>query len=319
MNRYFILFLLVLAGCRKNGGSPGNTNVSVYVTGVDDGAVVYWKDEQEFPLVYAQRNYSAGSTGIAVSNGDVYVSGGVGDTAVYWKNGVATRLPDPDPGSITATGVAVSGTDIYFAGVGTGSAGNKVVYWKNGVETVVATGSNTFSRVGIAVSGKDVYIAATLAGDTAVYWKNGVRVTLGAPNSTESGIALAGGNVFVIGQDNGLPVFWKNGAETAIDHLGSTEVSGIAVSGSDVYFAGTDGLNAVSWKNGAENVIGAGYGDGIAVAGSDVYVTGVSEDLTIYASPVYALYWKNGTLVKFAVAPSYNLPPQGVAIVVASR
>jgi hypothetical protein len=47
-----------------------------------------------------------------VYTANVYVAGNLGNKATIWKNGVGTELPD----GTTATGVFVSGNDVYACG-----------------------------------------------------------------------------------------------------------------------------------------------------------------------------------------------------------
>ena len=79
--------------------------------------------------------------GITLNGSDVYVAGSlptntssptVTDQAVYWKNGIVTKL---SYGTLSgAFAVAVNGNDIYVVGNGIAPNGNQVpVYWKNGI------------------------------------------------------------------------------------------------------------------------------------------------------------------------------------------
>ncbi|OJW53787.1 MAG: hypothetical protein BGO55_01530 [Sphingobacteriales bacterium 50-39] len=318
---------LSLNGCRKNTpisngtDTTGGGNASVYIAGFDNGNIVYWKDGKENELGTAAPGYYGNALGIAIMGGDVYVAGFVGDTAVYWKNGVEKYLSNPDSGTAAATAIATSATDIYVAGYGqTNSggyyAGNSVLYWKNDLRTIVATSSNVVTAVSIAVSGSDVYIAATIGNDTAAYWKNGIRTTLGSHYSYAYGIAVSGGDVYVVGVDNGAPVYWKNGIRVALPYTKLAACYSIAISGTDVYISGVDNGNAVYWKNGTENSLGEGAANAITTVGKDVYVTG-----SAYASQAnYAGYWKNGNLVSFVGSPpGTQSTEQGNAIAVVTH
>jgi hypothetical protein len=178
------------------------------------------------------------------------------------------------------------------------------------------TSSDLINAVSIAISGTDVYVAATIGDDTAAYWKNGTRTTLGSHYSYAYGIAVSNGDTYVVGVDNAVPVYWKNGAETALPYTSLAGCDGIFISGSDIYICGQDNGNAVYWKNGKETILDAGFANGITVSGSDVYVTG-----TFYASQTnYAVYWKNGTLVSFVGSPPATLATEeGNAIVVVAN
>jgi hypothetical protein len=104
-------------------------NMSDSLTGASLG--VYWKNGS---LVKILPNNEDGTvaTGITVVGNDVYVSGGTGfynkTYAVYWKNGIEHRLTDGTFQAV-ALAIAVSGTDIYVAGM----ENQMPMYWKNDV------------------------------------------------------------------------------------------------------------------------------------------------------------------------------------------
>jgi len=139
--------------------------------------------------------YSEYVSGIFVADGNVYVAGGsneyysdVSSTyqfAQYWDQGVATSLVgnllDSSGGNVTerpnTTGIYVSGTDVYVAGVVSGLFTPQAVYWKNGVSSIIGNGSAN----AIFVSGSDVYVAGVDVVNEvayATYWKNGVATHL---------------------------------------------------------------------------------------------------------------------------------------------
>ena len=156
---------------------------------------------------------------------------------VYWKNGVEHFLPvvsSPGYGAVTA--IAVSGSDVYFAG----QDGQAAVYWKNGVEHILPMNSNVGGVTAMAVSGTDVYLAGTDF-RSAVYWKNGVETTLplsnsGSNNSFVYGMAVDGTDIYIAGWEmSGDPVannnyntpeYWKNGT---VHTLPVTSASGASV------------------------------------------------------------------------------------------
>jgi hypothetical protein len=107
-----------------------------------------------------------GAVGITVSGSDVYVAGSgstsVGSgTAAYWQNGTPTTLPMPNnltdsPATSYASGIAISGGDVYavgslqdsFAGVGPTGA-----YWVNGGEaTLLPMPSGTYESSASAIA-----------------------------------------------------------------------------------------------------------------------------------------------------------------------
>ena len=149
--------------------------------------------------------YAEYVSGIFVSGGNVYVSGGSNEYnygvassyqfARYWDQGVATSLVgnllDSSGGNITGspvtTGIYVSGTDVYVTGVLAGSIPKQAVLWKDGVASILGNGSAN----SIFVSGSDVYIAGSdvVNGvEYATYWKNGVATHLSPGSGGASAI-----------------------------------------------------------------------------------------------------------------------------------
>ena len=88
----------------------------------------------------------------------MYIAGsGTNDTtrdtnAAYWINGTGMTLPLPNnltnsPAATWATGIALSGSDVYAVGsldTSTASVGQTAVYWvNNGEATLLPAPSNT--------------------------------------------------------------------------------------------------------------------------------------------------------------------------------
>ena len=178
----------------------------------------YWKNGVEIDLT--DGTSSTDVTDIAVSGSDVFVSGFEYPIAKYWKNGVATPLSDGSPFLSTATGITISGQDVYVCGtVILGPRNSSIKYWKNGVPITVTDGTTASQSAGISVSGSDIYVSGVeysfdLAGSAfgvAKYWKNGVATTLAAPgtfNCYSLSISVLGDDVFV---PVSLDYIYKNG------------------------------------------------------------------------------------------------------------
>ncbi len=136
-------------------------------------------------------------------------------------------------------------------------------------------------------------------------------------------------DIYVAGQMNGLPVYWKNGQAIT---LGSDQWgfygSSITVVGSDIYVAATrnelwwNDYAAKYWINGQEVTLGNYAGaTSIAVDGNDVYVAGWEWDYTHIGA--VAKYWKNGQEVPLTdgntEAYAYSIVVAGADIYVAGE
>ncbi|HEY8929751.1 MAG TPA: hypothetical protein VIM55_11200 [Mucilaginibacter sp.] len=274
---------------------------------------------------------------------DVYAAGFENTSnpiASYWKNSAVTHLSSDTKGA--ATGIAVSGSDVYVVGYSVMPAGNTVAaYWKNGVRTYLTETTKNSEASAIVVSGSDVYIAGytgDITGPTskqavAVYWKNGVQITLGdAASATISSfaraIAVQGSDVYVAGNVTGptgfAATYWKNG--TAVTLSGSkpeysSQLFGISIYGNDIYATGqvygtlTAGdiprFAATYWKNGVPVTFAtttATEAIGTVVQNNDVYIIGT---LNPTSNTTLAGYWKNGAFT--GIGPSGSNPPSSLA------
>jgi hypothetical protein len=264
----------------------------VYVAGFigDNKGVstaVYWKNGIITKLTDGLS--SAKAYGIALQGNNVYVVGAkfidptpqnpvITPIATYWKNNVATRLPDKlkyvseFPGCIT-----LNGDDVYISGnhISIPDGKDVISYWKNGVTTVATDSTSNAFASAMALSGTDIYFAGNSRSDTyrfgqAAYWKNGKKTDLlfDSPNSTiisqANAIAIVGNDVYTVGSSLGIggiltAIYWKNDVGTALSAPGSSSSgsagSAIVVSGKDIYIAGTGSRGGVYWKNGAANYL----------------------------------------------------------------
>jgi hypothetical protein len=226
---------------------------------------------------------------MVVSGSDVHVAGTDGTDAWYWKNGIGTKLE----GAGRATGIAVSGTDVYVSGGPLRLEPGEAVYWKNGVKTALSPNG---IATGIDVANGDVYISGSIMGLSdylAVVWKNNVPDTLdGSPIANT--ILVSGADVIAGGSYHGLPAIWKNGVpQEQESNLEQGQVLAIAVSGSDVYTAGYRSISSATgyvWKNGTVVWIGNIF-YGISVFGEDIYLAGTSS---LPSRPAYSILNASG-------------------------
>jgi|HubBroStandDraft_1064217.scaffolds.fasta_scaffold06492_7 hypothetical protein len=306
--------------CKKESHSstPPATPATVYVLGVQNGAIVYWKNGQ-INSVYSELGvlYNFGTSSLATSGNNVYIAGFKTSTSsvlypfspVFWLNGAATSLAD-STGSVAsgyADAITVAGGDVYIAGI-------------RGYDSQKDT---------VPFSGDSAVYPVT--GSVATVWKNGTPLTLtgyGVVGLVDSGkytnrfyedyvngIFVSGSDVYVSGGTTWASAahaeYWKNGVPVdlagSLDYAGPNNTSGypqstgIFVAGSDVYVSGLQqtagaGTVAIYWKNGSPiflstDSLSGSVANSVFVAGSDVYVVGW-QNINNYSR---AMLWKNGT------------------------
>lgn len=162
----------------------------VYVCGTESNGTVrvakYWKNGIAFTLSDTTR--IADAYDITVQGSDVYVAGtelansGFSGylIAKYWKNGTPVSVSDGISYSTRVNAIAVSGNDVYMAGI-YGDGITKAAVWKNSIPTILPVGGSPGSANDIFISGNDVYIAGNEpigSSMRAIYWKNGIPVVV---------------------------------------------------------------------------------------------------------------------------------------------
>lgn len=285
---------------------------------------------------------------IFISGKDIYAVGrefkGSGSSviATIWKNGVSTTLGNKDENSVygsnssNATGIFVSGNDVYVCGVQRYvdfiTKPNTGTVWKNGVAMEIESGTELSA---IFVSESDVYTCGTgyMSGKLGVsFFKNGQKIYF-APNDGEiNGLYVTGGDIYAsgFGKDNiGRTVakIWKNGIATTLadSKFGNVQANDIFISGNDIYVVGTMPVSsllpfiprmAVIWKNGIVSNLSEGKNIAIPtsvfVSGNDVYVSGyeytpVNPAKTLLDNGTLGngVIWKNG--VKTIISKTDNI------------
>lgn len=315
-----------LAPAPSNPASPVMPLISpsVYVSGDSLEArasvpyPIYWKNGR---MVHLLHPVPSSATGIAILDTHVYVTSSrsfLGSDVTYWKNSIGVNLVEPSLIYPTATGITVSGKDVYIVGTASINTFEKKIpfYWKN-EEKAVKIPTVDFSSgesTGIAVSGNNIYISGKawdpMAGygrSSACYWKNNTPTFLHSPTTIytdgiANAIAVSGTDVHVVGNityANFAPplvkaTYWKNGQATELTTGFERSIANdIAVIGDDVYIAGgilgpNNLPRAAYWKNGVVTRIETTYSvaNAITVYNNDVYIAGNR------GSDV-ALYWKN--------------------------
>jgi hypothetical protein len=266
----------------------------IYVCGVSDRdssfleAPCYWKNGELNVLPALDATKKCTTTGIAIVDGHVCVSGSSvtaegKEIPGYWKDGAwipLTYVDGVDQGR--ATSIFADGLDIYCAAYfrSVGGAYDRAGYAKNGSITALSPLIDETAHHNhawkVAVSGGDVYALGDSVDDyesiTPLYWKNGTKFELshlGVLDSCPSDLALSGSHVYIVGyrmvweKVGGtdtyykIPGYWLDGTWNELSSLlprYSAWAQGIAIDGSDVYVSGyalTTGYSnrAGYWKN----------------------------------------------------------------------
>ena len=155
---------------------------------------------------------------------DVYVAGwelnaaGV-KVAMVWKNGIGTALSDGVHGAYAAA-VAVSGNDVYVAGLVNNGSWDVATVWLNGVTTALTDGQEEAEVSAIAIAGTHVIVTGSEFGalnggygatfEIAGYWEDGVFTQLASMNSAGvgagemTGIYIYDSDIYVSGEQTVL-------------------------------------------------------------------------------------------------------------------
>lgn len=314
LKKYYLIGIVVLSAavsCKKSTHNPVDTSAAdVYLAGAisptaQGNQAVYWKNGNL--KVLSETGTEAKAYGLAVHQGDIYVSGyiiqGGVQRAMYWKNGEQTGLPNAGSLPSATYAIAIAGTDVYVAGYINGDI-QQAVYWKNGTLVNLGPEGAAWSvATGIFIQGSDVYVtgSATFGSVTKpTLWKNGVPAYLDADADKYTialGAVAVGTDVYVCGSQTGTDaghtqtsVYWKNGVKQVISP--NANASAIISNGTDVYITDNMSTGLSYWKNGTVTKVtsdGASVNTGatgIAVSGADVYLAGQLNG--------HATYWKNG-------------------------
>lgn len=153
----------------------------------------YWKNGTLVSLTNGETDSYAYD--IFVNGQDVYVAGYEripgGESARYWKNGVAVVLDNLNSKNSVANGIFVSGSDIYVAGYIIQDGKYVATLWKNGVPTELAPRTTLSAAKKVFVFGEDVYVVGYESVDSknmARCWKNGKAMEI---DNAENGLILS--------------------------------------------------------------------------------------------------------------------------------
>lgn len=234
----------------------------------------------------------------------VYIAGTQNDTAVYWKDGVLTKLEIPFAASDRGLSIFVANNNVYVAGINSG----KACLWTNGALKNLA--SNNSGAYSVYVAGNDVYVAGS-DNQNPVYWKNGVEhkleLSTGYAAAEAYSIFVSGNTVYAAGEQyttgSGVATLWTNDTPTELVDPASYVFSyarSVFVKGNNVYVAGmtsnNHGYDASYWKNGALNVLSTASSSASSISVDDndnVYILGEcfhnSYEVTLWknSQPVY--------------------------------
>ena len=174
-------------------------------------------------------------------------------------------------------------------------------------DTVLVTVTDNTPEPGVYIAGG----YATSGVEIPFYYENGIRTDLGN-NGRARSIFVSGTDVYVAGNNNGYPCYWKNGVKIDLPTIGSGgDANSILVYGTDVYVAGNVYVAGINhddpyypcyWKNGARidlNLTDLYYGgiaNSIFVSGTDIYVGGEAYFSRGSDDYSWGCYWKNGVM-----------------------
>jgi hypothetical protein len=309
--------LLSLPACCKKDSHTPDTPLSptpnVFVFGTEGNDALYWKNDTPSKVNgLPVQGFDFNSSSLAVSNGNVYISGSrlyyngsiQAGIPMYWLNGIANSLPDSS-GNAFGNAIFVSGTDVYEGGF---------TYYPDTSHVPYSTPTADYP----------------LSGMRATVWKNGRPVSLpgfGVLGMVDSGryvtrgyvdyvnsIYVSGTDVYVSGGSYWEPAhaaYWKNGTRIDLTVSGGLPTTtSLFVSGSDVYVSGCkstsmNNILAIYWKNGiahdlSTDSFGGSCATSVFVSGSDVYIAGW-QVINGYRR---AIVWKNGIATALTSGPT---------------
>jgi len=309
----------------------------------------YWKNGE---IIILETTTQSNGYDIGVYGNDVYVVGnylsGTKWIACYWRNGART---DVVPSASvrdrsSATGIAISGSNIYIGGFYNNTSGNAIPFYysvsagtKTDLQYPYGVSSVQYADVqAIAVSGATVYLAGVyerndlLQGCVWTSSGSSYNLTHDAGVYLEvSSIVVSGVYAYVNGYMEGGSwdgaIYWRGSTLVDLQNKGSSNCYGIFLNGSDVYIGGAcyDGTSIYPcfWRgttsqttqytqtryNNFNNNNGINI-KGLAVSGNYVYL--MCHYYSGYTN--YIGYTENGNIISYSIPGANNFSRATVVI-----
>jgi hypothetical protein len=264
------------------------------------GSVI--KSSYGYPCIWINDSYDelalpttvpGGAYSIALSGSQIYVAGfAVIDSSsvpCYWHNGTYESLELPDETSTgTALSIAIDGDNIYIVGYTSSGSVQTPCLWTNGVYSSLPLPDGTTGGTASSITAANdcTYICGNFNVNGgqygACYWVNKAYAgldTSGFSYNFAGGIAVLGSDVYVTGEYQMNPIYWKNGVGINLPSNDCTAsrpftAQAISISGDNILMAGyVNDYNyspIVSspcyWINGIYNALSAPGAKAVAVA-----------------------------------------------------
>jgi hypothetical protein len=156
--------------------------------------------------------------------------------------------------------------------------------------TLTLRPANASGTITVQISGGDltgITIASTVKDDD--------NTPLAASNAPIVLDPIPPADVYIVGEDDGIPCYWLNGVQHLLPIDGTYGYAyAIAAAGGKVYIAGVDTAKPCYWIDGVKQSLPIAASEGrasaIAVSGSDVHIAGHEGGVGSYK----ACYWING-------------------------
>jgi hypothetical protein len=169
-------------------GTIGTTTQTSPNSFTTEPVVTLWTNGVPSPITTGLE--FAQTTGMAVQNNHVYIAGSLCATftpdcsgATLWMDGTAISLT---PNYLSeASGVALSGSNVYASVNVSNSTGNTAFLWSNGNLAPLSNDNQSAANC-VVTDGSDIYVGGADTGGPG-YWKNGsLTYLLGTPTGPDT-------------------------------------------------------------------------------------------------------------------------------------